>query len=160
MSGIEGRDLLDAVKARYGSLDAPNHSFVERVVQDHPYARLVEALSSVAEIEETTDVNDDVSFRYVLRQAGRSWALNLSMVGPFGLLLRLTSVPEVVTDQAADGDERTILRLLKEAGISLLSRAALETRIPFRRLAEETDDATIYQALISDEPFLPWERTA
>ena len=159
MSSTERGDLLEVIKARYGSLEAPNYSFVEQVVQEHPYTKLVKALSRVAEIEETTDVNDDVSFRYVLRHGGRSWGLNLSMVGPYGSLLRLTAAGEVVTDQAAQEDERQIVRLVKEAGVSLLSREALETRIPFRRVGEETDDATIYQALISDEPLPPWERT-
>lgn len=159
MSGTERRDLIDAIKARYGSLEAPNYSFVERVVRDHPYAGLVEALSSVAEVEETTDINDDVSFRYVVRRAGQRWALNVSMVGPYGVLLRLSPAGVVVTDQAAEAGDEAILQPLKLAGVSLLSRAVLEARIPFRPLGQETDDATIYQALISDEPLLPWERT-
>ena len=160
MSRTEAGDLLDMVKVKYGSLDEPNYSFVEEVVRDRPYASLVEALSRVAVIEETTDVNDDVSFRYVVRAGGQSWALNLSMVGPYGLLLRLTSAREVVSDPAPEGDERQIVRLLEEAGVSLLSREVLETRIPFRPLGEETDQATIYQVLISDEPLLPWVRSA
>ena len=159
MNGTERKDLLDAVKVRYGSLDEPDYSFVEQVVQDQPYARLVRALSELAKVEETTDVNNDVSFRYVLHRGGESWGLNLSMVGPYGLVLRLGPEREVLTDEPVEGDELRILRLVKDAGITLLSRKALVDRIPFQLLGDETGHATLYQALIGDDPLPPWEQT-
>jgi hypothetical protein len=160
VTSTERKVLLDTITARYGSLEEPNYSFVEEVVRRQPYAQLLGALSKLADVEETTDLNNDVSFRYVLRHDSQSWALDVSMVGPFGLLLRLGTDREVVTDQSDEGREREIVRTVKEAGVSLLSREVLETRIPFHRLAEESHHATIYNALISDEPLLPWTRAA
>lgn len=157
MTGPGHAAILKAIEERYGSLEHPNYAFVAELVDDQPFAELVTAISNVVDVEETTDVNDDVSFRYLLADEARRWTLDLSMVGPYGLLMRLAPSLIVVTDDSALGTELEIVRLLQQAGISLLSRTTLESPLPFRRLGAETEHATIYHALISDESLPPWD---
>ncbi len=81
---IEGgaAEVMDAIEATYGSLSDPSYSFVERAMSAQPYAECVDRLSNLVDVEDVTDVNDDVSFRYLLSRGPNEWALNLSMVGP------------------------------------------------------------------------------
>lgn len=153
--------VVEAVARRYGSVSEPDYSFVTKALAARPYADLVHRLAALVDVEETTDPNDDVSFRYVLTREGDAWAVSLSMVGPYGLLVRLSEPGghEVITDRAtAESDrEAKILALLEDAGIHLLSREAAERPIALRRPGDEDEQARIYHAVISDEPLLPWE---
>lgn len=153
--------VLGAIKSRYGSLSEPSYAFVEEAVAARPYAALIDALSRFVRVEETTDSNDDVSFRYVLEQGRDEWALNLSMVGPYGLLMRVAGGEgaEVIAGQPAAGSTREaeLLALIERSGIQLLSRETLERDVPLRRPGDEAEPTSLYQALISDEPLLPWQ---
>jgi hypothetical protein len=160
VSGIPSSTLIQAVRQAYGSLEEPNYSFVQSALATNPYRELIQRLAQHFTIEETTDVNDDVSFRYVLRHPPATWSLDLSMVGPFGLLMRLSETNEhaVVTGETelVGRRERSLAASLATAGIQLLPRSALEERIDLRRPLEDGEETLLYHALISDEPLLPW----
>jgi hypothetical protein len=153
--------VMRTIEGSYGSLSEPSYSFVEEKIAARPYAELIDELSRFVRVEETTDANDDVSFRYLLTQGQDKWALNLSMVGPYGLLMRLSGggPPEVITELSpADASrEADLLALIERTGVQLLSRETLEKTIPLRRPGEEAEVTNLYQALISDEPLLPWQ---
>ncbi len=151
--------ILRAIEETYGSLAEPNYAFVEKALLAQPYARLLDGLSRLGELDETTDVNDDVSFRYVLARDDEEWAVSLSMVGPYALLLRLPprEPPVVVTAASGSTHEAELVELIERAGVRLLSRKALEREIPFRRPGADEESAFVYHAIISDES-LPWWR--
>ncbi len=161
MTEVDITAVVEAVARRYGSVSERDYSFVIEALAARPYADLVHRLATLVDIEETTDPNDDVSFRYVVTQEGDAWYMSLSMVGPYGLLLRLSDrgAHEVIADLAsAESDrEAEILALLEHAGIHLLSREAAEQPITLRRPGADEDEARIYHAVISDEPLLPWQ---
>ncbi len=160
MSEATQAAVLRTIEERYGSLSQPSYAFVQEAIAAQPYAQLIDEVSRLADLEETTDANDDVSFRYVLVQRGDAWALDLSMVGPFGLLMRLPrqGPQEVITGRASTEStpEADLVALIERAGVYLLSREMLEREIPLRRPGDEGDVARLYHAVISDEPLLPW----
>lgn len=152
--------IIATIERAYGSLSNPSYSFVDRALAAKPYAVLIHCLGLLVDVEETTDVNGDVSFRYVLAQGEESWALNLSMVGPYGLLMRLSreGSHEVVTGESdAEGSvEADLLAAIDDGGISLLTREVLQRAIPLRRPGDEDRQSLVYHALIGDDPLLPW----
>src|SRR4051812_42240562 len=81
---------MSAIAERYGSLDAPQYKFVDRLMREQPYKGLEQLLSALAdEVHEETDPNDDVAFGYVLKRGKETLFLQLSMIGPYALLQRV-----------------------------------------------------------------------
>jgi hypothetical protein len=163
MSGQEVEAVDDAIERTYGSLSKPDFSFVQKAQEQAPNACLMRRLAGRFDIEETTDENDDVSFQYVLRGgAKKAYGLSISMVGPFGLLTRIFGdrPSEVFTSPAPTDPpvERWLLRSLRESGIHLLSRDALERPSPLRRPGLEDEPTLVFHALIGFAEWLPWQK--
>jgi len=82
-------------------------------------------------------------------------------VGPYGLLMRLPpqTAPEVITSETSEAtpEELSVLATLKRAGVTLLSRATLDSEISLARSTDEGDVTRVYHALIGDDASLPWD---
>jgi len=139
---IEG-DIVSA----YGSISKPNWSFVEKRHASDPYRHVRSELSKIAQVQETTDLNDDVSL-----------ALSISCTGGFGLCLRLSLVGPYACVARADGvflhpDElagvpagREIIRILKASDIMVIPPRELEHEISFG-----CDELPLYAVLFSTD---------
>lgn len=153
------QEVMASIVQAYGSLEDPTFFFVSSAVDDDPYRAIVDRLEQTFEVEEDTDPDDDVSFGYLLRRGSRDWVLRLSMVGPYGMLLRdPEGRPEVVTGVVGprSDDEAAIVRVVREGGVTLLGSDALAESVPLR-LLDADEDALLYQALFTETDFLPWE---
>lgn len=151
----------ESIIRSYGSTTNPNWSFVNDIVSRDPYGGVAEELARFGEVEDDTDVNCDVSFTYLVRRPQRPISVRLSMVGPYALVLVVTSddpdAPlDVVAavDDADSADERAIVELLDGQGFTVLSSQTLERSIPFSLDGEQF--APLYRALFSFEGLIPW----
>jgi len=152
----------DYIAAAYKSLDQPDFSFVKRGFSSRPYDPLVKRLRDYAAIEEIAEADDDVCFSYLLKGRDALWKLDLSLVGPFGIFVRLRSRVarhDFLHYGKADltGFETKILDLLKGAGIKLLTSVDLSLPLPMTLFNTERQEVRLYHALFSDRSRLPWE---
>lgn len=153
--------LTEAIQRAYASLDDPRYSFVADALADPPYERLLDGLARAFDVQDTTDPNDDVSFRSVLRDDTGAWCLDLSMVGPFALLTRLSDDGRCAVITGAtnveSASERLLVSMLADERIELLTQTLLERPIDLRlRSGDGGEPVLLFHALIGDQPVLPW----
>lgn len=159
------RKYREIVCAAYKDLDHPDFSFVKKVLHARPYEPLIRKLRDFFAIEELSEAEDDVCFSYLLKGQTALWKLDLSVVGPYGILVRLRNPVRatdfLVLDQTdridLTGPERKVLDLLRLSGIKLLGVDELSISVPITLYNTEKSQAKLYHALFSDREALPWE---
>lgn len=151
--------LLDAIKQKYISLENPDYSFVNEITALKPYNSLIQELENSFEIEEVTDLNDDVSFRYVICKAKRQWVIELSMLGRYATILRVSDLEpiKVVTSNTTDHEEQSIFSFLVQNQFEILDRQELEQPVPLKLSNTEPGNVSVYQALFTDTDVFPWK---
>ena len=152
----------EIVSSAYKNLDQPDFSFVKKVMSARPYDPLIKRLRDFAVVEELTEAEDDVCFGYLLKGQASLWKLDLSVVGPFGIFLRLrsrVSPEDFLSYERIDvlGPERKVMDLLQAAGIRLMTVEELSMAMPMALYNTARDRAKLYHALFSDREHLPWE---
>jgi hypothetical protein len=151
--------LTEAIKHKYKSLEQPDFSFVNKAISLRPYEFLIQKIRNLFEVEELTDSNDDVSFRYLLSKSKKQqWVVELSMLGRFATILRIPEVGpiRVVSKDTSVQEERDIVSLLMENQFKILDQQVLEQPFPLRLFNTAPENVCIYQALFSDTDVLPW----
>lgn len=152
----------EIIATAYKSLEQPDFSFVKKVFSARPYDPLIKRLRDYAVVEECAEGEEDVCFSYFLKGRAQLWKLDLSIVGPFGIFVRLKSQVEhsdFLNYKSGDvvGFERKILDILKGAGIKLMNVDELSVEMPMALYNTDKDNVCLYQALFSDRARLPWE---
>jgi len=157
---MNGRDLQlsGIIKNQYRSFEKPDYSFVSKVASSKPYQGLVQQLQELFVTEEITDLNDDVSFRYLLSKSEKQWVVELSMIGSYATILRVNdlSLPEVVSLSSLVKEEKSIYCLLVNHQLELLKQSELEKPFPLQLWNTECDEVCLYHVLFSDTGTLPW----
>lgn len=152
--------IMTSLRESYQSLSSPRYFFVQDVVTRRPYAELELELRTAFDVEDNTDLNDDVSFVLGLRNDRGEWVLYLSMVGPFGALLRVRDhrPPEPVSANTVDisPDERRLLDVIHKHAIEMLDQPTLELPVQMNLNNTLPGRARLFQALFSDTDILPW----
>ncbi len=160
-SGVES--FLPFLKKAYGSLEQPDYSFVEKKFKSNPYRGLVHNLSEYFAVDDVSSKMDDVCFRYVLRGRDSLWGLDLSLVGPFALFMRLSPAPsklDVLTydNPNLNAREKKVMDVLRSKKIILVDGEQLEKEISFHLLDQGGSSAAkLYQTLFSDSFTIPWK---
>ncbi|HET7585093.1 MAG TPA: hypothetical protein VFK13_09300 [Gemmatimonadaceae bacterium] len=151
-------EIYEAIRQCYGSLEEPTFWFVHDAEHERPYQSVEQALSRTFTLKEVTDTNDDVSFVYEVGRGERTWLLQLSMVGPFAVLLHDATGGgcEPVGLQAADEIEHEIIHAIQTRGIQILDREILEVPVALRLYNTDPGRVRVFQALFSDTDILPW----
>ncbi len=123
--------IIDLI-AKYRSLRNPDYSFVSRVYQAEIYKKVIESLSGFFEIQDMTDINDDVSFVYVISSTETEWILMLSMVGRYAALFRKDPVMEYVyfDETTKKQEEELIFSVLKQEEFLFLEEEILAAKVP------------------------------
>jgi hypothetical protein len=162
MSANPAEPYLDAITLAYQSLEAPEYSFVKRAHKKRPYGPVIKRIRDYAAVEDVMDTEDDVCFSYFLKGRAALWKMDLSMVAPFAIFVRLKqSVSEEdflhfqkieVTDF-----ERKILDILRSNRIKCLTPAELVIPVPLTLYNTPKGQVTLYQAMFSDQPSPPWQ---
>lgn len=150
------------ISTAYKSLEQPDFAFVKKGFSARPYDPVIKRMRDFAAIEEATQADDDVCFSYLIKGQSSLWKLDLSLVGPFGLFVRLRSRIQTCDFLHYTSDDLTafeykILNVLKGAGIRLMTAPDLSIHMPMRLFNTSGDDVRLYQALFSDRDTLPWE---
>lgn len=162
---MELMDLMkyrEAIAAAYKSFEQPDYSFVKHAFSARPYDPLIRRLRDYAAIEECTEGEEDVCFSYLLKGRAQLWKLDLSVIGPFGIFVRLKARvgrDDFLHYSRGDlaGFETRILDLLKGGGIRLMTADELDTALPMTLYNTAPNQVRLYQALFSDRERLPWE---
>lgn len=153
---------LEVLTTAYKSLEQPDFGFVRKVLSARPYDPLIKRMRDYAVVEECTEAEEDVCFSYFLKGRNALWKLDLSVVGPYGLFVRLrnrVSPDDFLVYSRIDltGFELKIMGLLEKAGVKLLSTEELMMKTPMTLYNTEREKVRLYQALFSDREKLPWE---
>lgn len=145
------KEMVPIIERKYGSLEQPNFSFVEKERSKNPYQKLEVLLKESFEVE---DVTDDVSFCYVI---DKKWLLQLSMVGSYAVVLGLAKRVHVVALDTVSEAEQKLLGLLVEHGFIVFHRESLELPVNLKLFNAAPENVCLYQALFSDTDVLPWK---
>lgn len=153
-------EILTRCEEAYDSLTSTNYAFVERAIQQAPYARVLKEVETRFTIVDDTDLNDDVCFFSILKRRDKSWGLLLSMVGPYGLFMRI-AVPRCVVltraSTALEDIEQEVMDLVSSQGIHLLETDILEEIVDFQNpTTAEVEPSTLFRVLFTDTDILPW----
>jgi hypothetical protein len=154
--------VIEVVTAAYKSLKQPDFAFVKKTKSQRPYETILRRLRDYAAIEENIDTDDDVCFSFLLKGRNALWKLDLSMIGPFAIFVRLksqitegdflhTSSPDLT------GFESKIVEILTSGGIRLMHTKDLQVKVPLKLFNTPAEQVSLYQALFTDRPELPWQ---
>lgn len=151
--------LSEAIKCAYKSLEQPDFSFVNTAISLRPYDPLIQQIRKIFEVEEITDSNDDVSFCYLLSKPKDQWVIELSMLGRYAVVFRISDVGaiKIVTQNASVPEEQEIFSLLRANEFEVLEQRELEQSFPLKLSNTDSENVCIYQALFSDTDVLPWK---
>ncbi|MCG7977441.1 MAG: hypothetical protein N0E58_04790 [Candidatus Thiodiazotropha endolucinida] len=151
--------LTELIAHKYKSLDEPDYSFVNKAIASKPYSSLIRVFKSIYVIEDITDINDDVSFRYLLSNSNNKWIIELSMLGLYAVLLRAQNSGKLklVDADNALSEEKEIISLLRKHQFEILMQYILEQHVVLNLFNTDTENVCIYQALFSDTDILPWK---
>lgn len=146
--------LLRQAEEKYKSFTSPDYSFMKEVIAQRPYDPLLAALEKSYIITEITDVNEDVSFVYELKKDGVHLVLQLSMLGPYAVLLTPGGAIPRASEVPAD-----IRKILQENNVDVLSQALLEWPVDIVLSHVSHNNTTLFQALFSTIEILPWRQS-
>lgn len=152
-------DLLDVLERNYKSLEQPDFSFVSRAISSKPYDALIKNVRELFDVEEITDSNDDVSFRYVVSKLNSQWVVELSMLGLYATVLRVSQTAHsyFVTQDTSAPEDKDIISLLLDNQFEIPGKDVLEQPVALKLFNTEPENTCIYQALFSDTDTLPWK---
>lgn len=152
-------EVHEIILANYESLSEPKYWFVQQAITKKPYQLLVNVLQQKFTVQDVTSFNIDVSFRYLLTAREEKWVLELSMLGPYAVLLRLNHQEPPLTKSTStlSEKEKYLVNLLEEFSIVLLDKEMLEYPINLVLFNTEPQYVRLYQALFVDTWLLPWE---
>ena len=151
-------NFLEVIERNYKSLTHPDFSFVNKVALSRPYGLLIEKLCDLFEVEEVTDSNDDVSFRYLVSKSNKRWIIELSMLGRYAVVFRISKAgcTELVSPNTTVSDEIGIISLLLLDHFEVLRQDELEQFVALNLFNADPENVRLYQALFSDVDVLPW----
>ncbi len=163
----DSNQLFQAIAAKYRSMDNPDFHWVSEEYERRPYRELERCLGDRFVVEDTTDLNNDVSCVLSVSSeiSGARWSLMLSLVGPYAVLLRETGaegwdVYAGVGSDAKSEEEKWILEACNQHSVEVLSLEVLKIPIPLRLFDAEPENVRMYQALFSDSDHIPGEYDA
>jgi hypothetical protein len=126
-------NIINDIKTKYQSLEKPNFTFVSKIVDRNPYREFIEGLKAYCEIEDITDINYDVSFVYIVNCSNQQYMLQLSMVGRYAALYRLSSKREMLIidpkEVVVEPIVKTIINALEKEDIALLDEQMLDSEL-------------------------------
>lgn len=153
---------IDIDKA-YGNRDEPVFTFVKTAIRKRPYLTVLDCLGHKFKVEDTSDLNNDVSLMLVLRSEYQKWIVGLSLAGPYCFVGKLNDsdciaylLERGANENSILNEERDILRCLALADTITLTERVLETNTRLNLPGSLSGLASVYQALFTDTDVFPW----
>jgi hypothetical protein len=152
--------LTETIRTSYRSLSHPDFSFVKEAQRNRPYESIIRSLRNLCVIEDSAPEEEDVCFSYMIQRHDLLWKLDLSMVAPVGLFVRLkanVSASDFIVKGRGDltDFERKIVDTVVGRGVKLLPADILKEPVPLTLFNTPRDKVSLYQALFTDKP-IPW----
>ena len=148
-----------ALEACYGDLAQPDFRKIYTNMEGSAYCQVGEGLQSEGiQVNDSTDLNDDVAIHIGVNQDGEGGWVALSGVGPFAAFIWhdrngqyswVTQPGNAPSPLAA-----SVAKIVEGAGFALLGRNIVTQTIAMNR-ADGTTEATLYQALFTDSDVIP-----
>ncbi|WP_157462693.1 hypothetical protein [Curvibacter gracilis] len=103
-------------------------------------------------IEDTSDINDDVSDILFVSDKDKSWLVFLSWIGPFSLIMRTDDGHKILDHPypPINESEKLIIESLNTMGYQLVGSKEIYTKIQAKIPNSNSNTAFIYQLLFSD----------
>lgn len=165
MTNVE--QLFQSIMSKYHSMENPDFHWVAEEYERRPYRELELQLMGRFSVEDITDLNNDVSCVFAISPVGSGvqWTLKVSLVGPYVILLRETGARgwDVYVQGESDArsvDECWILEACRQHAIEVLPLDILKTPIGLRLFDTDPENVRLYQALFSDNDYMPGEYNA
>lgn len=133
MNTTLSKQLLDDVREAYGSLESPNWSFKEKRYNKNPYGELIKFLAESRTIQETTDLNDDVSVVVFVGDYDGSNGVSvwLSLIGKYVCFSDADGVFLSQGDLTNDNRTGPILDRVMDEGVIVVEPDELAKEIQF-----------------------------
>lgn len=147
--------IWQALAGRYRNLADPWHGWVQPAYDAVPYKAVVDRLAALGcSVQDDTDLNNDVSCRYFVRRGGAFVIAELSLVGPYAVMLdgEGAVAGPVTPGNAPPGLAQDVLQVLQAHGVHVLDAAMLCTPVDMPFTNVEAGQGTLYQALVADTP--------
>jgi hypothetical protein len=142
------KQILNQIERAYVSFSNPSFAFVDQVFEARPYQDLIRILETEFELEEITDLNDDVSFVYILSQYKFKWSVRLSFIGKYFYLQRQDVEPFDVEYDDVKKLEARLQSIFSANGFLAIPKQILSTRIKLQLYDESKP--TVFRCLFSD----------
>lgn len=154
-------NILKLIEKKYQSFENPTYFFVDEALKEKNYSLLIEKLKNYFKTEEYMFLKWDVCFSYKIYGKENHWWVMLSMVGPFGVVIRFKNGEKLgenlaKVEEGLTLEEKKLLTEINNFGIRLLTSGELIERVPLNINIEEGDDLNyvkIYNAIFSVSPF-------
>lgn len=156
---LDAKELIELVKARYGSLEAPNYLWTHGAFDAKPHAAVVGELRTKFQVKDLTDPNDDVCTNLVVEIPRRAeWQVWVSLVGRFAAVTRgdPAGARVVSARDGGDSDDFALVDALAGHELEVLPRAVLETPINMPMFNAEPGEVILFNALFTDADIRPW----
>ncbi len=152
MGDLISRLCADVVAA-YGSLEDPDFGFAAREYAKRPYDHLIARIRSRFTVQETTDLNDDVSVTLAVTGTEVAFSLYLSLVGRYAALFRVSGAdiiePIKESDLVTCREGAEFLSILVEHELRVLDPDVFRLEIPLRDLNSDSDKADFFSVLFT-----------
>jgi hypothetical protein len=151
-------EIKSIITDKYKSLEFPNFSFknntpdsvcdVKNYLKERGYL-----------IDDTTDVNEDVSSIISLSKEKNNWLLLLSWVGPFFTLVKSNGGNYKFYDEnSSDIDDAVIVEGANKYGYSNIPTNLLFEKIQMAINLDGLEETEIYRAIYTNTDIFPWAR--
>ena len=158
MQEITLQEIKTVIQKRYKSLESPDFSFTRNRQVSKNHKCILKELERNYQVEDVTDLNCDVCSRFVLTKEKRAWVLELSMVGPYAILLDMDKTHSPILNFSSERNTKEVCELLIDYNLFFLEECMLKEPIPLKLDYCEPESVRIYQALFSDVEVMPGER--
>ncbi|NHZ79409.1 hypothetical protein F2P44_08980 [Massilia sp. CCM 8695] len=152
---LDDRDigvLIARLIGKYGSLDDPQFEFVEEDFDGEDGRKYLAMFNELGEIDEDTDINDDVSFGYLIKCDACQFYVRISMIKPYAFVRNLADRSFLHAENRGTSEcSRRLVDLLIAKGLVVLGKDDLMRTVPLRIDGEE--QVSIFRALFTDSYF-------
>jgi hypothetical protein len=140
-------EICASVMDSYVDMESPNFGFILERDALNPYNRVFDSLGEkylVSDINEFTDFNWDSSYGISIKNIhNKILGLSISLVGKYAYLNRQGKNSDsfiTSSDDCVDEFEASVLSILLDEGLRMLSWTDIGYRLPIRLVNEDFDD--------------------
>lgn len=149
--------LIELINQKYGSLVNPSYWFIHGPESYQTYKPVSEKLSRLFTVVDITEPNLNVAVVYKLTGGTGEWLLEISLLGPYAVFIRLNTGDLPLTRRTVtSSEEKSVIQILDSFEITLLDQSTLEIPIDLALTIAEPGHVYLYHALFGDATILPW----